>query len=409
MISGRTGQTLLTVLQSAGIYEIEAPCGGNGKCGKCLVQVTGAISPSDSTEERLLPHGEARRLACRTRIEGDCTVFLAPEGSVDAFRGGLCENVALKPIRRQGLGAAVDIGTTTVVLYLVDLATGEIINTQSGMNKQRIFGADVISRVEYTTVHEDGLNQLSDTILTQIDTYLRQACREAEREIGELREIAIACNTVMAHILTGLPPKTIAVAPFTPISLFGKCFSAASLGLHVSPDVSVYVSPCIAGYVGGDITAGLFASGAYMADGTCLYLDIGTNGEIALGNRAGFLCCATAAGPAFEGAEIACGSSGVTGAISSVRFSDGAVGYQVIGGGVPTGICGSGLVDTLAMLLKLGAVDETGRSFRWMRHLYAQNRIWGSEMTGLCFISMRHVLYSFQTKTSESCSLPRLR
>lgn len=361
VVSAETGQTLLYVLQSAGIRDIEATCGGNGRCGKCLVKAAGEISPPDDIEERLLLSGEGHRLSCRTKVLGTCSIFLEGEKSVAAICAGLRENMMLPHLQRQGIGAAVDIGTTTVVLYLVDLETGEIINIQSGMNAQRVFGADVISHVEYTLIHDDGLNQLSEKIREQIDEYLSAACRETGHETRELHEIAIAGNTIMAHIFAGFSPETIAVAPFTPVSLFGEYVTAGSTGLPGKSDTPVYIAPCVAGYVGGDITAGMLASGAYEAEKVCLYLDIGTNGEIALGNKEGFLCCATAAGPAFEGAEIACGMPGVTGAISNVWFSEGLVRYQAIGEGVPSGICGSGLVDALAMFLDLGVVDETGR------------------------------------------------
>jgi len=353
-VSAEIGQTLLAVLQSAGIRDIEATCGGNGRCGKCLVKAVGAISPSEDMKKEY-------KLSCQTKVMGDCTIFLEDEKLVDALSFGLRKNRLLSRLQREGIGAAVDIGTTTVVLYLADLSTGEIVDIQSGMNAQRAFGADVISRVEYTLTHEHGLNHLSDIIREQINAYLHAACSEAGREIGDLKEIAIAGNTIMSHIFAGYSPKTIALAPFTTVSLFGEYITANSMGLSDVPDVPVFIAPCVAGYVGGDITAGLLASGADEADETCFYLDIGTNGEMALGSRAGFLCCATAAGPAFEGAEITCGMPGIAGAISAIWFSDGMVRYQVIGEGTPQGICGSGLVDALAMLLDLGAVDETGR------------------------------------------------
>lgn len=354
------GQTLMDALHKAGIRGTDAPCGGNGKCGKCLVRAQGDISPADIGEKELLAGREHYRLACLAKVEGDCTLYLEDEIPAVAVSGGILYDIMREADFRQGIGAAVDIGTTTVVLYIVDLETGKILNTQSGVNSQRAFGADVISRVQYTIENSDGLTRLTETIRRQIGEYLKLACAELGREIDEVREIAIAGNTIMEHIFAGLPPETIALAPFTPVSLFGECFSAGSMGLPPS-NAPVYLAPCVAGYVGGDITAGLLASGAYRAEKPFIFLDIGTNGEAVLGTKDGFLCCATAAGPAFEGAEITCGMSAVSGAVSRVWLEDGEVRFLVIGGGDPKGICGSGLVDILAMLLDLGAADETGR------------------------------------------------
>jgi uncharacterized 2Fe-2S/4Fe-4S cluster protein (DUF4445 family) len=251
----------------------------------------------------------------------------------------------------------VDIGTTTVVLYLYDLSTGQRLALRSGQNRQRAFGADVISRVHYANTHDDGLAQMTDAIRSQLSGYLRETCAQVGHTVDEVKEIAVAGNTIMEHIFAGLSPSSIAVAPFTPLTLFGDETDGANCGLPGR----VYRFPCVAGYVGGDITAGLLASGAYQSEQPVLFLDIGTNGEMGVGSRDGFLTCATAAGPAFEGAEITCGMSGVNGAVSKVWLEGGQLRFSVLGGGPAKGICGSGLVDALAVLLELGAVDETGR------------------------------------------------
>lgn len=362
-ISMETGKTLLDALRAAGVHGIDASCGGRGICGKCLVSASGAVSDMPAVSGQ--PIDAHRKLACRTVIEGDCMVTLSGEdGAVTMQRGILS---GFPPNRgAKGLGAAVDIGTTTVVLYLTDLSVGEVLAIESGMNRQRSFGGDVISRVRHCMDHPDGLKQLAGAIRGQVDDFLRDACEKAGHRPSEVVELAVAGNTIMEHIFTGLSPRSIALAPFTPLSLFGKHFPAEEMGLSsVNPGVSVYLAPCVAGYVGGDITAGLLSSGAYRSEGHCLFLDIGTNGEMALGSQDGFLCCATAAGPAFEGAEITCGMSGVTGAVSHIwPKPGGGAGFEVIGGGTARGICGSGLVDLLALLLRLGAVDETGRLLR---------------------------------------------
>ena len=355
-VPAQPGDTILSALQSAGVTMLDAPCGGNGTCGKCLVQVTGAVEPPSDGERAKLPEGAGLRLACRCVVRGDCTVRSAGavSGAVIASEG---QTVTFPLTPREGLGAAIDIGTTTVVLYLYDLATGRRLALRSGQNKQRTFGADVISRVNHANTTEGGLEQMTSAIRDQLSSYLCDTCAEAGRRLEEVREIAVAGNTIMEHIFAGLSPSSIAVAPFTPLSLFGDRAPGGDCGLP-GP---VYRFPCVAGYVGGDITAGLLSSGAYQSERPVLFLDIGTNGEMGVGNRDHFLTCATAAGPAFEGAEITCGMSGTDGAVSKVWLEDGQLRFSVLGGGAAKGICGSGLVDALAVLLELGAVDETGR------------------------------------------------
>lgn len=341
-IHAPVGCTILAALQASGITAPEAPCGGNGTCKKCLVRVDGR-----------------EVLACQTDVTGDCTVIIPvqTDGAVIASSGAAAE-FPLSPV--EGVGAAVDIGTTTVVTHLYDLKTGTLLDTRSGVNRQRTFGADVISRIQYANESESGLGRMEDAIHSQLRGFLEELCTESGHCLEELICVTIAANTVMEHIFAGLSPTSIAVAPFTPLSLFGTWEKGNKLGL---PDhTKVYLAPAVAGYVGGDITAGILASGAYKSEQPVLFLDIGTNGEMVLGNvKNGFICCATAAGPAFEGAAISQGMSATHGAISAVEWVDDKLKLNVLGNGKAIGICGSGLVDALAVMLELGAVDETGR------------------------------------------------
>ncbi len=306
--------------------ELPLPCGGNGTCGKCLVLVDGVSVR-----------------ACQTIVDRPMCVELPRQETLLVQEDGIGVDFPRTP--RPGMGAAVDIGTTTVVLYLIDRESGEILSVQSAANDQRRFGADVISRIQHTNEH--GTDEMTALIRTQIAQLLSVACREAGRD--DVAELAIAGNTVMQSFYAGLDPAPIAVAPFTPPSLFGAAQDGA------------YLAPCVAGYVGGDITAGLMASGAYASEKPCLFLDLGTNGEIALGSRDGFTCCAAAAGPAFEGANITCGSPAVPGAICHVHLEGSTPVFETVGGAPVASICGSGLIDLLAALLELGIVDTTGR------------------------------------------------
>lgn len=352
-LPARAGQTLLEVLRAHGLAP-DAPCGGRGTCGGCRVRVTGAVSAPTEEERDAVRSGQ--RLACCCRVEGDCALTLPRAGAAAVCEEGASRAFPLSP--RGGLGAAVDIGTTTVVLHLYDLATGARLATASGENAQRPYGADVISRISYCDETPGGLLTLARAVQGQLRALLAQALAAAGRGAGELAEACIAGNTVMEHLLCGIDPHPIAVAPFTPPRRFGEVLPGGALGL---PDVPVLLCPCVAGYVGGDITAGLLASGAVEDAGPCLFLDVGTNGEMALCHAGRVVACATAAGPAFEGAEISCGCPARAGAIDRVWLEDGALRTRVIGGGAALGVCGSGLLDALAVMLTLGAVDETGR------------------------------------------------
>ena len=341
-LTANQGESILSALRRSGLTAPESPCGGCGTCGKCLVYVDGL----------------GQVLACQTPVTDGMTVTLPRQKAAAVVCQGSDAGFALTP--RPGLGLAVDIGTTTVVAHLYDLQTGRRLGTRSGMNCQRPFGADVISRIRYTMDHPGGLEELGSAIRGQLAGYLTGLCAEAGRGENEVIAVTVAANTVMEHLYAGLDPAAIARAPFTPACLFGDARGGAAVGLP--PGCSVYLTPAVAGYVGGDITAGLVACGAYRSDKPVLFLDIGTNGEMALGSgKDGFTCCAAAAGPAFEGAAISQGMTASDGAISAVEWDGTVLKLTVLGGGKAEGICGSGLVDALAVMLDMGAVDETGR------------------------------------------------
>ena len=338
-ISARNGENLMELLRENG-FALTAPCGGKGLCGKCRVTlVNGSV-----TKELL---------ACRSKVEGACTVILP-----GAFQGGeiLSDTVRgdFRLTPRSGFGAAVDIGTTTVAVKLFDLSNGRELAGDTAWNAQGSYGADVLSRSQYTTESAGGLELLSSLIRRQIFEMLKKLCAECAVDYEAVTELFVAGNTIMQHIFAALSPAAIAVAPFAPLSLFdeGKAMEADGK--------KVYLAPCVAGYVGGDITAGLLAAELAERHEKALFLDVGTNGEMALGGRGGFVSCAVACGPAFEGAGISCGMASTPGAISHVDFEDGEFKFQVIGGGAAKGICGSGLIDLMAVLLRLGLVDESG-------------------------------------------------
>jgi len=277
---------------------------------------------------------------------------------VPDWTGAVCTDSFGSPLRpaagQSGLGAAADIGTTSVAVRLFDLSDGRLLGTESGWNAQAPYGADVITRIQYVMDHPNGLAGLSETIRHQVAEMLRRLCSAGGARLSDIRRLSLAGNTVMQHLFAGISPVSIAAAPFTPATCFEEDREDRLEGIPVE------YSPCVAGYVGGDITAGLLAADLPGEGKKILFLDVGTNGEMALAGPDGILCCAVASGPAFEGAGITCGMAGTEGAISAVRWEGRTLGFETLGGVPPRGLCGSGLLDLVACLLERRIVDETG-------------------------------------------------
>lgn len=336
-------KTLLALLWEQGKEQVHAPCGGRGLCGKCTV-----MRVQDGQEQPML--------ACQVYPkDGECYRLPKVE-ELSVETGGVSADICADD-GLSGYGVACDIGTTTVVCHLVRLQTAERIATIGEGNEQGRYGADVISRIQAAA--EGRLKELTDTIQGQLGRMIARLCEKTKIETAEITRMAIAANTTMCHLLAGLNPQGMGAAPFTPLSRFGTCYEAARL--HLGFDGEVYVLPAVSGYVGGDITGDILAAGLDASDEVTLLIDVGTNGEMALGCGDRLVCCSTAAGPAFEGAQIDCGMTAAAGAISSVQWESGRVVTEVIGNTEASGICGSGLIDAVSVMLELGAVDETGR------------------------------------------------
>ena len=333
----REGETLLDALRAADV-PMSAPCGGNGSCGQCRVRCNGKPV-----------------LACQTPVVPGCTVevrelsggsIAGAENAADPVPGAEESNPTSK--LPAALAAAVDLGTTTVVVELLNMENGSSLGIASAWNAQAAFGADVITRCQYCMEHPDGLRELKRVIRDQIHRLIRSLGVEP----ADLKTLFIAGNTVMQHLYAGISPASIAVAPFQPAVFFTG---------DEPRENGVRYAPCVAGYIGGDITAGLLAAGLRRSGKRALFLDIGTNGEMALCYENGFLGCAVASGPAFEGVGIACGMPGITGAVSHVRWDGEKPEYDVVGNAAPRGLCGSGLIDLLARLLEKRLISGSGR------------------------------------------------
>lgn len=261
----------------------------------------------------------------------------------------------------QLLGVAFDIGTTTIVANLVDLGTGEIVAVASDVNPQIRFGEDVISRIQLCRQQKDGTQLLCQAVRTACANLLGLLCTQSAVKPESIYVASFAGNTTMLHLLAGVNPASLGQAPFRPIFQRELFYRAEELGLPIHPRGQVYILPIIGPFVGGDTVAGMLAVRLWERPSPALLVDIGTNGEIVLSHQGRLIATATAAGPAFEGTRIRCGMRAVTGAIERVMWNDGELAWEVIGGQRPAGLCGSGLVDVLALLLRSGIVTTSGR------------------------------------------------
>lgn len=330
-----SGKTLLEALRDVGALP-EAPCGGMGKCGKCRVSADGQDV-----------------LACQVKLEHSMTVALfSAETTV-----GTAKNVG-KLDSTGPFALAVDLGTTTIVVYLLDSVTGRLLAEVSAGNPQRAYGADVLSRIQY--VLEQQTSQLRDCVQKTLQDLTVQAAQQAGIGAEEIETVVIAGNTAMHHLLLGIDPRPLTVPPYMP-GVTGAIDVQGAAFLPVKKRGTVRILPNIAGFVGGDTVACMVAANFANLEQPTLLIDIGTNGEMVLGDWHRRLTCSAAAGPAFEGANISCGMRGTVGAIDHVWVERGGLRWHVIGEGVPVGLCGSGLLDLVASLLKVGAIDGSGK------------------------------------------------
>ncbi|MCX7841599.1 MAG: ASKHA domain-containing protein [Clostridia bacterium] len=257
-------------------------------------------------------------------------------------------------------GLAVDIGTTTIAAYLIDMNSGKRAGVYSVLNPQRQFGADVISRINYTMESKNGLGELHKSIADCINKIVRYFTSSLGIKRSSIYAVTFAGNTTMMHFLMKVSAKNISVSPFIPVTTRLHKFKASELGIRINPNGFAFVLPGVSAYIGADTVAAVLSSGMYKSEKITLLIDLGTNGEIVLGSSKWMFACSAAAGPAFEGANIRNGMGGVEGAIDKISFSP-EIKFSTIGGKKARGICGSGVVDAIAGLISEGIIDETGR------------------------------------------------
>ena len=363
----RSGELAADVASAAGV-RIGRHCGGAGVCGKCRVMAgkDNPFAPLTKTEEKLLTPEEiikGVRLSCCAKIVKSGTIHVVDrvKSAGHSILEGFSRDISEWAPDCGGYGVAVDIGTTTVVCYLLALSDHEVVDRISFLNPQAVFGDDVISRIAYSSSQPGALEHIQRTLTGEMDNNI---CTMAERNgisKEEITEIMIAANTVMEHLFAGVSPKSIGRSPYMPEFFMMPPFKASAVGININEAGLVKMIPNVAGYVGADIVAGVAALDMDRQDGIKLLVDIGTNNEIVIGGSKGMFCCATAAGPALEGARIQYGMRACTGAIEKVTLEDGLLRCGTIGGEAPRGLCGSGLIDAIALLLNEGIINGSGR------------------------------------------------
>lgn len=351
------GKRLSTYLAEAG-YPITADCGGRGICGKCRVTLlSGSFYADPEGMTRAVPDGDAKILSCRAWCTGDAAVILLPVSEGEGLTVKATEEAVAAP--QAGIhncGVALDIGTTTLAAALVSLESGLVLRTVSRLNPQRSFGADVMSRIGAVMQDESSLYLMQKLLLNDVRLMLRELT-----DGQPIPRMTVAGNPTMLHLFCGISPAGMGAYPFTPAFTEAKILTGAELELPVD---TVTLLPSVSAFIGGDITAGMLAQRITDHDEPVLLTDMGTNGEMILftgKNRGAKLYgTSTAAGPALEGAGISTGVGGISGAVCGVKFNGLSMQIETVNHAPPVGICGSGLIDLVAVLLQRGLLDETG-------------------------------------------------
>ncbi len=368
-VNARRGETLLD-LAAKNHIPINAPCSGSGKCGKCRVRLLkGNVDASRAEQISEEESADGWCLACQSRVLSDAEV-LVPGESLSEFRDiSITDLSSAEPVSREDcFGLAIDIGTTTVCAILADLPKKQPVGYGMTGNAQTRFGADVISRI-LAQQKEGGINRLQKAIVGEtLNPLIRALCASAKVQTSQICRVTIAANTTMNHLLLGIDADSIRKEPNVPAFYEKEPFCASEIGLAVSADAEVVLAPNIGSYVGGDITAGTSHCRLQEKEELSLLLDLGTNGELVLGNQEFLVSCACSAGPAFEGGDISCGMRAKEGAIEACEIDPKSMepAIAVIGGKdqKPAGLCGSGLIDVVSALFTGGIISPRGKFIR---------------------------------------------
>ena len=436
------GTSILEAAQMAGIG-IRSVCGGKGYCGKCKVLVHGAIEHKLVDKSLLSKEDIARGyvLACLAKVLSNVEVFIPPEtalGKAKLLTHVLLPKITPKPYitklyindyldlvkvltfyriddylkhkiesgieegkrniavvnslskkvidvrENENLyGIAVDIGTTKIVVALVNVTTGEIIDVESEFNKQIMYGEDLVSRISYTIDKKDGLKELQKVAIDIINDLLSKLCKKHGINNYEIYEASVAGNTVMTYLFVGLDPYPLIRSFRIPVKVQPTPYilNAKDIGLNVNENANVYVLPCSGRFLGGDVIGDILTAGVNFSEDPALLIDIGTNTEVVIGCKHWFMGTTAPAGPAFEGWGLKCGVRAILGAIESVKIDSKTLEahYSTIGNAKPIGICGSGYIDLLAQLFINGIIDRQGKFYRHIESPYIRKGAEGYE------------------------------
>jgi len=359
------GENLGSVLINAGI-PIDLRCSGKGTCNRCKVNLLkGKFNVNEQDVEVIDKAVKVK--ACQTIVLCDDSIIEIPRKSLAGTNPKCKESFKLGSFKLSpeysGLAAIIDVGTTTIAIVVGNLLSGEIIGSASDYNKQFKYGDNVVSRISFSTESKENLKLLRQALVEEnINPLLKEICSEHQLNINDIKVFSIAGNTVMTHILWGLSPAGMGAIPFEPETKIFPELPATKLGISAAPDAIIKAVPAISGFVGGDITAGIIVSKMIKNHQCALLIDIGTNCETVLRHNDQLYACAASAGPAFEGAGVACGSRGEEGAIEKIQIhSDLTIDCKVIGDIAPHGICGSGMIDFVAEAREHGLLNDFGR------------------------------------------------
>jgi uncharacterized 2Fe-2S/4Fe-4S cluster protein (DUF4445 family) len=339
-------------------HGVEFPCGGRGRCKRCRVKLLEGALPVTPQEASMLSAEELRegwRLSCHARAEVPLTLEIAQWDAAI-----LADDTTFEFTPGEGLAIAIDLGTTTLVGQLLDLRTGHVLAVRTALNPQAAHGSDIMSRVQFGLT-PGGAETLTRLIRARIGALASELIAAAKAEDRAVRDVAIVGNAVMHHLFCGIDVEPLSHVPFETPRDGLEVFCTRDLGWEIAGDPQVRFLPCLGGFVGSDILAGILATKMHESAALIGLIDLGTNGEIVFGTRAGIVCASAAAGPAFEAGRISMGMRAATGAITDVAVTNGGLRCHVLGNVEPRGICGSGLVDAVAAGLELGAIQAGGR------------------------------------------------
>lgn len=385
-------KNILDALRENGFF-ISAPCAGMGTCGKCRITARSFLPTALDLKYLTLDEMERGiRLACDKLVDRDIEICIE-EYKISQIETGYAEGIYRRPLdKEKKYAVAFDIGTTTVACYLLELnQDAKAADVIAGGNTQASFGADVITRIQYTMEEPQGLEQLHQCIANQADEMCSAVLGRSMIPAEAVSLLYFAGNTVMLHLLMGINPAGMGTAPYQAEFLQSQSVCAGDIGMKSISAVQCITAPCISAFVGGDITCAALACGAQDWEQPSILIDIGTNGEMLAGNKKGYYCCSAAAGPAFEGGDMRCGMPSIPGAICSVSVKDGVLEVQTIGGEEPLGICGSGIIDVIYCMLELEVIDETGYLDTAHSMVQQQNGIEGFFLCGNIVITQRDI------------------